>query len=256
MAEPLSLAASVAGLVSLGIQVTTGIGKYLDALESRDEELKLAKQQNEALRNTITIIEKAAGKLDQVLPDASAAAKETIKLCKESIDNLETFAAKLEGSDVGTWRSKLKTGKFHYFFDRPKVLQLSTRLSQTESTLQLAAEGLGLSTVADIQQSVTKIRSDVPVLQSGITLVQNQLHAHHQASTQRMVDHAREQQLAVRLQNEYLEKNQEHNATLDDRMATVERTTHVMQAMLALALLNGASDGLSDDGVSCPLIAA
>ncbi|KAK7919984.1 hypothetical protein PG985_008006 [Apiospora marii] len=256
MADPLSQAASVAGLVSLGIQVTTGISKYLDALDSRDEELRSATQQNEALRNTVTIIEKAVERLDQVSPDASSAAKENVKLCKECLDNLETFVARLAGSDVGTWRSRLKTGKFHYVFDRPKVLQLSARVSQTNSDLQLAVEGLGLSTVSAIHQSVTDIQSEVPGLQSGIRLVRDQLHAHHQASTQRMVDHVREQQLTTRLQNGYLERNQEQNAALDDRMATVERKTHVMEAMLALVLLNGASDGLPDDSVNCSLIAA
>lgn len=129
MTDMLSLAASVAGLNSLGIQVTTGISKYLDALESWKEERTLATQENKALRSTIDIIATATEKLEQVLPDASAAAKESVKVCIESLDTLVIFMAKLAGSDVSTWRTRLKTGKFHYVFDGPKVLQLCTRVS-------------------------------------------------------------------------------------------------------------------------------
>lgn len=43
MAEALGLAASVAGLLSLGLQVTGGVARYLDVLENRQKELASVK---------------------------------------------------------------------------------------------------------------------------------------------------------------------------------------------------------------------
>ncbi|KAK8078568.1 pyruvate decarboxylase [Apiospora saccharicola] len=338
MADGLSIAASVAGLVSLGIQVTTGISKYLDAVEARNDELSSVKRQNEALRHIIAIIEKATDKLQQVSPDAATAAKESVKNCRGGLVALENFVVQLTSPNGSTIRSRLKNSRYHYVFDRPKVQQLSAQLGQTNSALQLAVDGLGVSTVAvihesvagiqgripglestiasvrdqqlihhqetakcvvdnttqlsnqmtrirdtseslvevqrnhferahvqtenladkvtDIQATVQAIQGEVPGLQSGITVVRDQLHAHHQANTQRMVNHAKEQRLAVRLHNEYLERNQEHNTTFDDRMAAMEKSMHMIQAMQALTLLNGASDGLSDDGTNPARIVA
>ncbi|KAF4426761.1 hypothetical protein CFRS1_v003374 [Colletotrichum fructicola] len=49
-AESVGLAASVAGLLSLGLQVTEGIVKYVDAFDCRQEDLAWAKLRNDSLR--------------------------------------------------------------------------------------------------------------------------------------------------------------------------------------------------------------
>jgi hypothetical protein len=47
MADPLSIAGTVAGLVSLGLQVCGGITQYLDAIKCLAEELSSARRQVE-----------------------------------------------------------------------------------------------------------------------------------------------------------------------------------------------------------------
>ncbi|KAK7932606.1 hypothetical protein PG985_003318 [Apiospora marii] len=145
MADPLSLAASVAGLVSLGLQVTSGITKYLDAVKCRDEELSEIRRQNGLLKDTLGVIEKTATQLDQVPPDVAAATQRIIESHHDSLNKLETLIAQLASSDVGTWRARLKdkAGKLHYAFDRPKLQELCHQATQTQSALQLALEGLG-----------------------------------------------------------------------------------------------------------------
>ncbi|KAK8093330.1 hypothetical protein PG997_000015 [Apiospora hydei] len=251
MADPLSLAASVAGLISLGLQVTTGIAEYLNAVESRSEELSSAQRRNEALANTIAIIERAAGKLEHVSPDAATSAKRSLEVCRGSLNALESFVAQLTGTDPHTWRAKLLTSKLHYIFDRSKVQQLSARVSQTTSTLQLAVDGLGLLAITVIYESVANIHGDVPGLQCGIELVQKQLDGYRQTSKQQMVDNTTElaehiayardmSQSAFQLQQGHLESIQIQNAGVMDRLASIEAS------MRAFVLENRVDDGLPD----------
>lgn len=255
MADPLSLAASVAGLVSLGIQVTSGIQQYLDAIDCRDEELSFARRQNDVLASAIDIIEGSTAKLEHVSPGAAAVAIQNLALCRDSLDSLEIFVAKLAGSNVSTWRSRLKTkaARMHYVFDRPKVQQLSTRVSQTGSLLQLAVDGLKLSTVAIIHESVANIEARVPGLGSGIKQVQEQINEHHRVSTQQMTDNTNGlsdqiasgrdmSQLLFHIQHGYLER-------IQDRVTSMEDSLH------KFILENHADNGLPDNKVSCTTIA-
>ncbi|KAK8135217.1 hypothetical protein PG984_007229 [Apiospora sp. TS-2023a] len=255
MAEPLSLAASVAGIVSLGIQVTTGISKYLDAVESRDEELRSAKQQNEALENTIAVIEKVTAKLEPTSPDAAATARQSLVACKDRLKSLKDIVAELTSPNGSTLRSRLKSSKFHYVFDRPKVQQLSVILGQTNSAFQLALEGLGLSTAAVIHETVAGIQGRIPGLENGITSLRNQQLVHHQASTQCVVENTTQlsNQIAcvqntsnalVHVQQNHFEKTWRQNSDLTDKVTDMQ---NMVQAIHALILDNHADDGLPDD---------
>ncbi|KAK6825887.1 hypothetical protein PG987_013381 [Apiospora arundinis] len=234
MADLLSLAASVAGLVSLGLEVTRGISSYLDAIECRSGELSWARQQNDVLANTIDVIERSTKRLEHVSPDAAAVATRSLDLCKDSLNTLESFVAQLADSNVRTWRSRLKdkAAKLRYAFDRPKVQQLSARVSQTSSTLQLAVDGLGLSAIAATHDAVVDIEGRVPRLESGIRLIQNQLDSHYEASIHQMVDNTMKvsDQIAYSqdLSKTSFHSQQGHLMDIQDRMANIEAYMQVL----------------------------
>ncbi|KAK7990075.1 hypothetical protein PG989_010390 [Apiospora arundinis] len=152
MADPLSIAASAAGLVSLGLTVTGGVAKYADALKCRTEDLASVRQRNQSLRTTIRFIDGVKSQLQSQLshqqsPTSLTAVDDSIKACKAELVKLESLMVELSGcSSTTSWRSKLKnTGKkLTYAFDRSKVDQLATRLDHTIQVLQLALDGLGL----------------------------------------------------------------------------------------------------------------
>ncbi|KAK6844420.1 hypothetical protein PG995_014530 [Apiospora arundinis] len=250
MANPLSLAASVAGLVSLGLEVTRGTSSYLDAIKYRSGELSWARQQNDVLANTIDVIEKSTDRLEHVSPDAAAVATRSLDLCKNSLNTLESFVAQLADSNVRTWRSRLKdkAAKLHYAFDRPKVQQLSARVSQTSSTLQLAVDGLGLSAIAATHDAVVDIEGRVPGLESGIRLIQDQVDSHYEANVQKMVDTTMKvsEQIAYSqdLSQASFHSQQGHLINIQDRMANIE----VYMQMLALESRN--LEGYRTDSVS------
>ncbi|KAK8018871.1 hypothetical protein PG991_008061 [Apiospora marii] len=235
MADPLSLAASVAGLVSLGLQVTSGITKYLDAVKCRDEELSEIRRQNGLLKDTLRIIEKTAAQLDQVPPDVAAATQRIIESHHDSLNKLETLVAQLTSSDVGTWRARLKdkAGKLHYAFDRPKLQELCCQAAQTQSALQLALEGLSVSLTAATHGS----------LQAGLGSVHHQLQDSFQAargqvftSTQILSQQLRHTedtiQSSFNIQHGYLDRIQVQNTDIVGRVAGMERTLQTLAANL------------------------
>jgi len=129
--------------------------------------------------------------------------------------------------------------------------------------LQLAVDGLKLSTVAVIHESVADIEARVPGLESGIKQVQDQMNEHYQVNTQRMIDNSKGlsdqissaqdmSQLSFHVQHGYLERIQEHNSNFIDRVASIEDS---LQAMHEFILENRVDNGLPDNRVCCSKIA-
>ncbi|KAK8015481.1 hypothetical protein PG991_008369 [Apiospora marii] len=144
MTEAIGLAASVAGLVSLGLQITGGIVTYVNALEGRQDDLASVKRQNEAFAATLNIVRAASSRFQGHQHD------QTIKLnllsCETEIHALEDLLAKLANCDTATWRQQLKnkTRKFTYVFHQSKVQQMLQRLQHANEGLQLVVTALGL----------------------------------------------------------------------------------------------------------------
>ncbi|KAK6841051.1 hypothetical protein PG987_001911 [Apiospora arundinis] len=172
MADPLSVAASAAGLVSLGLTVTGGVAKYTDALKCRTEDLASVRQRNQSLRRTIRFIEVAKSQLQLQLSHQQSAASltavdESIKACKIELVKLEALMHNLLAIETQEHRKKLT-----YAFDRSKVDQLALRLDHTIHALQLALDGLGLrqaasdaktiqSEIASLQLPIKSIATDI-----------------------------------------------------------------------------------------------
>ncbi|KAK7934685.1 hypothetical protein PG985_000180 [Apiospora marii] len=144
MADPLSVAGLAAGLVSLSLQVTSGITEYLDALKCRAEELDSVRKRNEFLRASIIVIQSSVAKAQPHHPASSQVVIDTIKYCECEIKSLDDLVAELTGYDSGTWRQRvqLKGKKLRYVFDRPKVQHLTSRLSQANVAIGTALQVL------------------------------------------------------------------------------------------------------------------
>lgn len=145
-AEGVSLAASVAGLLSLGLQITGGIVKYLDAFKGREEELAYAKQQNDALTATLLAIETALSNIQAQHPIITSAVSQNIQSCKNELNAVEALRVDLADYDRSSLMVRLenKKKKFTYPFHRSKTQQLAQRLQQANGVLQLTLTGLGL----------------------------------------------------------------------------------------------------------------
>ncbi|KAK8070639.1 hypothetical protein PG997_010842 [Apiospora hydei] len=179
--DPLSLAASVVGLASFGLQVSGGISTYLDALKCREGELEAIRRQNAALRNTLAAIEATSTTIQHLSPRAAAAAAQTISSCADDLSALELFVAHLSESDLSTWRLRLKgkARKLHYVFDRPKINQLHTRIAQSKAALQLAVGQLELTINRVNMDMLSSVDSTLHDNSTEVFLVRSELgHAH------------------------------------------------------------------------------
>ncbi|KAH9232736.1 hypothetical protein K456DRAFT_397288 [Colletotrichum gloeosporioides 23] len=126
-AESVGLAASVAGLLSLGLQVTEGIVKYVDAFDCRQEDLAWAKLRNDSLRTTMRAIEASLPSLRNQHQEYVEAAIQNIEACKEKLRFVESLRLELIDSTTSTSKLRLETGKkrLMYPFRRPKLQQLA-----------------------------------------------------------------------------------------------------------------------------------
>jgi len=143
--ESVGLAASIAGLLSLGLQITSGIATYLDALENREEELQSARRQNDALVGALAAIKRAGSQFQGQHNHVSGIAQ-SIQACETELLAVESLLAKLTNCDTATWRQRLKSKKqkLRYAFDRSKVQQVTQRLHNANGILQITLTGLGL----------------------------------------------------------------------------------------------------------------
>ncbi|KAG8161246.1 hypothetical protein KVR01_009510 [Diaporthe batatas] len=197
VAESVGLAASVAGLVSLGLQVTGGIVKYLDAFESRQDDLAFVKQQNEALRTSLQAIEEyvvAPGSS----PEVAAAVSGSMQSFEGALDRIEKLYPELVDSGGKSWTSRLdnRRKRFTYPFNRSKVQQLGQQLEKARGTLQLTLNALEMrvskqyhtETLATMEVSFRGLSSETQLIRSGLAAVeapivdiQDQLSTTHEA---------------------------------------------------------------------------
>lgn len=147
MADPLSGAGLVAGVLSLGLQAYQGISTYLDAVQCRAVDLASVRRKNEALCNILKAIEDSLPRLKSRHQLSTSALTECLKSCKATMDALEkTVIGILECGTTGPqWLRKMKkqAKKLSYALDRPKLQELETRLDQTISELHLALQSIG-----------------------------------------------------------------------------------------------------------------
>ncbi|KAK7968908.1 hypothetical protein PG988_007981 [Apiospora saccharicola] len=146
MAAEVGLAASIAGLLSLGLQITGGIAIYLDALESRRDELESLKRQNDALAAALDTINAATSHPSFQGHQHDSAIEKNTQCCKAELQAVEELLAALADCNAATWRQRLKNEKrkLTYAFNRPKVQRIVQRLQNANGILQLTLSGLGL----------------------------------------------------------------------------------------------------------------
>ncbi|KAK7918073.1 hypothetical protein PG985_009947 [Apiospora marii] len=175
MAEAIGLAASVAGLVSLGLQITGGIVTYVNALESRQDDLASVKRQNDAFAATLTIVRAAYSRFQGHQYDQTI--KVNLLSCETDLHALEELLADLADCDTATWRQRVKnkTRKLTYAFHHSKVQQMLQSLQHANKGLQLVVTALGLDISGSNSDTLTRIEAASNLHASGLMLLQSEV---------------------------------------------------------------------------------
>ncbi|KAH0427141.1 hypothetical protein CcaCcLH18_09888 [Colletotrichum camelliae] len=148
MADPLGIAGTAAGLVSLGLQLYGEISKYIKAVKGREEDLRAARQNAEVLRKCLNTIKGATASTNLTQTASKEAVDECVVSCKEELKQLEELLTRLRGStvpaDTLSAKVKAKGRQLMYPFHKDSIVDLEKRLASTNDVLQTALHALGM----------------------------------------------------------------------------------------------------------------
>ncbi|KAK4224141.1 hypothetical protein QBC38DRAFT_25931 [Podospora fimiseda] len=165
MADPISLVGLTAGLVSLGLQISEGAFKFIDALKCRKEEIASTRRQVDDFKSLITSIETAAQQFQTGYPTIKIAVLNCINSCKTELTGLESFLVELIEQDPSTTglRAHLKSHgkKLVYPFERPKIEKLEKTLDSANGKLLLVLQTLGIQVASSANGKLSTIEGEI-----------------------------------------------------------------------------------------------
>ncbi|KAI0421685.1 hypothetical protein F5X98DRAFT_389923 [Xylaria grammica] len=168
MAEAFGVAASVAGIVSLGLELSTRIITYIDAVRHWDEEISAIHRQTKTLQSSLEVLKNSLPDLalkHRVAGDAVLAALKSGEL---ELGALKDFIERLTGStgQSQNLKSHLKhaSKRMAFPFHRGNLETLQQRLDRTNVSLDAATRTLGLVIVSSIEQSSADALSQISSL--------------------------------------------------------------------------------------------
>lgn len=145
MSDPLSIAASVAGLVSLGVQVVSRITKYLDAVHERKDDLASAKTLVKRMQDLLQLVDKVAAKVEpthattSTFLKAATSVQPELKALEELVRSLHATRHVSPNHEV-LGKVYVQAKKLSYPFHRPTMERLQARLDRVNSLLQAAIQ--------------------------------------------------------------------------------------------------------------------
>ncbi|KAH7120525.1 hypothetical protein EDB81DRAFT_861623 [Dactylonectria macrodidyma] len=159
MADPLSVAGSAVGIISLGIQVFRGLYDYIGSVQNRDKDLVAASDQISNLIRIFQALDDLVPKIQQ-LPSTDSKAIQSLQKCvqdsEQGINELRVLLESLHNTPANNIKAKLKnTGKLLAFgVRRDDLLRMQEKVlaltATSEFALQVINLDLGISHTKEI----------------------------------------------------------------------------------------------------------
>lgn len=161
MAEPLSVAASIAGLISLGIQVTQSLVDFYNACKSRDSDLVSMTERLESLLDIFQCLEKTLSDRGFQADEQSLISniETSIKNCDELIQELRDECEKFSKAPSGIKNAVSLAGRrATYPFRRSTLQKLDEDIDEIRANLSFALDLLQLKDTQRVQDDVTQMK--------------------------------------------------------------------------------------------------
>jgi hypothetical protein len=152
MADPLSIAGSAVGIVSIGLQVTSDFLRYLSSFKNQAKELSAVNNKLSGLQSSLRVLESTL----KSIPDVSSARAQTIQLvnesiaaCTEGVENLKGFWDKcggnltVEDGNISAGLKKLKA-KVAFPFNRDALQDLERIVNGLQENVGTSLAVLGM----------------------------------------------------------------------------------------------------------------
>ncbi|KAI1350636.1 hypothetical protein F5Y01DRAFT_325881 [Xylaria sp. FL0043] len=163
MADPVGVAGTAVGIVSLGLQVYGALNQYLDDFNSRDERVTKTLAYLKQLKEALDVIDAAA----QSFQTRQQAPANTVLSCLHSCQaEMNALQEKIQGfrsSPQSSVKGKIKeiNRKLRYPFDISSVEEMEKSLERIIAQLSLAIYGLELNSQLAVSTDVAALGSSI-----------------------------------------------------------------------------------------------
>lgn len=172
MVDPLGTAASVAGLISLGLQTVEYLYKFYSAYRDQDEALgRIADKLSDllgSLQNIEQVIQARQSRPGEQLILQSI--EKSITLCRDIISDLEGEASKFKKEPTDNWKKRVVVGgrRAAYPFKQDTLKDLSDDVDSFRGNLSIALQTLGLREHQNTQSDIRAIGAIVASTQNDV----------------------------------------------------------------------------------------
>jgi uncharacterized protein YbgA (DUF1722 family) len=170
MSDPFTVAASVAGLLSLGIQVTQSLVDFYASYRGRDSNLISTVQELESLLDILHHLSEALAsrKFDADERDLIEKIENTIKSCEEVIEELQDECQKFKKASPHENIDAIKVAarKFTYPFRRGTLQNISDNVSELRKNVSQALAVLQLKDSVRIQSEIDDVKALVTLIKA------------------------------------------------------------------------------------------
>ncbi|GAW19705.1 hypothetical protein ANO14919_091940 [Xylariales sp. No.14919] len=177
MADPLSIAGLVTGVISLGLQVAGGLSDYLDAVKGRAEELNSAKQEATNMKDLILTIQDLLPQVKGSWPASATMIERHVKSCNTELSALYALLSDLSQSSPPGSGIRLKLAdqkkRLTYPFNRSHISRLEDRLAKVNNALQTTLQVTGLNVSITSANQIRQVH-DVVLSMSQLQVAQTQ----------------------------------------------------------------------------------
>jgi len=162
MTDPLSVAGSVAGLISVGIQVTQSLVDFYNSYKSRDSDLVDMIERLDGLLDIFQCLKKTLSERDFQADERSLAEsiETSIRNCAELIQELQDECQKFSKNSSNGVKAAVKVvgRRVTYPFRQSTLQKLDEDIGEIRANLSSALDVLQLKDNKRIQDDITEIR--------------------------------------------------------------------------------------------------
>ncbi|KAF2100833.1 hypothetical protein NA57DRAFT_54907 [Rhizodiscina lignyota] len=170
MADPLSIASGVAGLLSLGLQTTDTLVKFYTSYKGRDDNIARTTQRLETLQGAFDALQTTLQQR-KFQPDEEmliGRIESSIQLCGELIQELQEECRKLTGPSSNSFKEAVKFAgrRAAYPFRESTLKKLEEAAGEMRNHLSLALDILQLQDHKTAQDELTEMKSLVELMRA------------------------------------------------------------------------------------------
>ena len=187
MADPFSISASIAGLVSLADMVFGRIYKYVKAVKNASKDITKLSSAIGALYGVLSRLRLVSDQLESEAVE-SAARAHLIYSCHQTLERLKTILDKDDTTSFQDQPFEKMKRKLRWPFTSTEVRDLIQELEEHKSTL-------GLALNVDSKMGLLRVLSKQDDLSEGLNDIKKALHERSQAETRVHIDKERQKVL-------------------------------------------------------------